>query len=145
VECGDGVTNEAAGEECDDGSTEDGDGCSSMCEVEQETTSSTGDGSTGDASTSGSETQGVDTGLDDTAGTSGEGTGNQQTSGPDTLPPTSGPDGGTETDTDNDSVGAVPEDDGCNCSTQGTRGGGRAWSFLALLGLGALRRRRRSA
>ncbi|MCA9516000.1 MAG: hypothetical protein KC635_13735, partial [Myxococcales bacterium] len=34
VVCGDGVVNIAAGEECDDGGTDDGDGCSASCAVE---------------------------------------------------------------------------------------------------------------
>jgi cysteine-rich repeat protein len=32
--CGDGVTNVASGEQCDDGNVADGDGCSSTCQFE---------------------------------------------------------------------------------------------------------------
>lgn len=35
--CGDGITNEAAGEECDDGRFIDGDGCSSVCRLDVDT------------------------------------------------------------------------------------------------------------
>ena len=38
AECGDGVVNYVAGEACDDGGTEDGDGCSSVCAVEDGST-----------------------------------------------------------------------------------------------------------
>ena len=144
AECGDGTVNAAAGEDCDDGNTEDGDGCAADCTMELEP------GSTGDSGSD--DTTGLDTGLDDTAGdvttSSGGDTGDTSGGpGPSTLGGTNDSTGG-DGDTDTDSGGAVPvDDDGCSCSTARDGADDRqrrsaAWSVLALLGLGALRRRR---
>ncbi|MCX4246071.1 MYXO-CTERM sorting domain-containing protein [Paraliomyxa miuraensis] len=137
--CGDGTLNATAGEECDDGNTDDGDGCSVDCMEEAEPGSTGGDESTGTDT-------GLETGADETAGTSGNAdTGaTSMGPGPDTL--SAGDDdssGGRDTDTD--TSGVLPPTDGCSCSTPEPGGGrGMPWSVLALLGLGALRRRRRS-
>ena len=144
--CGDGLLNPTAGEECDDGNPDDGDGCAADCTEETEP-GTTGD--TGDTGGSSSGTTG-DTGLDDTAGSTGSGTtgggttGDSATStgpGPSTVPLTSGSGsssgGGTEGDTS-----TLPDYESCACRT-GDEGRGAPWSVLALLGLGALGRRRR--
>jgi MYXO-CTERM domain-containing protein len=101
-------------------------------EPEPETTG----GTTGDDSgTSAGPTTDSDSAGDSDPGDSGT------TGAPD---PTAGPDettGAVETEGDTDSAGVA--DEGCGCSAERTRGGGAAaWSLLALLALGAGRRRR---
>ncbi|MEM9462860.1 MAG: MYXO-CTERM sorting domain-containing protein [Myxococcota bacterium] len=141
--CGDDITNATAGEECDDGNTDDGDGCSALCTLEGD--SSTGGSSTGDSSTGGpstgepSETTGLDGTLDSSAGST--------TTGSTSTTPI-GTSSGTTGGSDTDSGGIiVPLGEGCNCTTGPSRGGPRRvpWSAWALLGLGALSRRRRRA
>ncbi|MCB9714951.1 MAG: MYXO-CTERM sorting domain-containing protein [Myxococcales bacterium] len=123
--CGDGVVNMSAGEECDDANTDDGDGCASDCLLE-------GGGSTGDESGTGSGGEGSGDGsgaesVDDTGGaTSGDSMGSDGTGAADG----GGTDGG---------------DSGCSCTTGSDDEPLRTlWSLLGLLGLGVLRRRRRS-
>ncbi len=129
VECGDGILNVSAGEQCDDGNTDDDDGCDASCMDE-----------------SGNDSTGGDTGLDDTAGgSSGIDDTGSVTSGPSTVSAGDGSSGAGETDTDADTGGAVPGDEGCSCrmTSDGNGGTGAAWMFFGLLGLGALGRRRR--
>jgi MYXO-CTERM domain-containing protein len=145
--CGDGVINASAGEECDDANTNAGDGCASDCIVEPEPGTTGGSESTGGSmTTSGLDTgtdesnssASADTGEDDTVGTGG-GTGATTSAGPGPGSLSTGNDStGGETGTDDSGV-EVP-DEGCNCSTAGNRRTG--WLWLALFGLGALRRRR---
>ncbi len=128
--CGDGqVTGD---EECDDGNTDDGDGCDASCVTEEVEPPGTTGGE--------DETGGDETGDDDDSG-GGSGAGdNGNTSGPPAG--TSGADGSTGGD-DAGADGGVSDDGGCGCvagsSDEPLRGG--AW--LLLLAAGALRRRRR--
>jgi len=151
AECGDGVINATAGEECDDGNTEDGDDCNADCTEPMagtDTGDTTGDDDDDDSTgTTGGDDDDddSDTGLDDTAGsddTTGDG-------GVTTMPVTTTPmttagmdDGGS--DESGDDGGAVPGEDGCSCTTDGGGDRNAGWMLFGLIGLGALRRRRRS-
>jgi MYXO-CTERM domain-containing protein len=141
--CPDGVLNELAGEECDDGNIINGDGCNFQCLLEA--VGSTG-GDTGGDSSGGGESTGGGTAADGTAGDadSGGDSGGVTTGNPTTTTITAGgDDSSTGIDTDGTGSGT---DDGCNCSTSGGRedaGRGLLWSVFGLLGLTALRRRRR--
>jgi MYXO-CTERM domain-containing protein len=117
------MINATAGEDCDDGNAEDGDGCSATCSVEPEPET------TGDSADSG-------TGTD---GTAGEGSSSDEGGRPDDT----GDSGASGDDGDTDTDGAsAAGDEGCgSCTTAGGRGP-RAWLLFAFLGLGALRRRR---
>jgi MYXO-CTERM domain-containing protein len=81
-------------------------------------------------------TEDGDTGVDETAGSEGSSGAGMGSSGSESS-------SGGETDTDT-SGGAVPGDEGCNCSTTGS-GTGRnsTWSVLGLFALGVFSRRRR--
>ncbi|MEM9453115.1 MAG: MYXO-CTERM sorting domain-containing protein [Myxococcota bacterium] len=133
VECGDGVANTTAGEDCDDGNTRDGDGCTAACTAEDP-------GTTGDP---------TDTGADETAesgpaDSTDSGT-TDPTSGSSTLSPGSSSTGPTETETETETAttGAIPSDEGCNCTAGPGQDNGTPWSILTLLSLGTIRRRRR--
>lgn len=125
--CGDYMT--SGDEECDDGNLEDGDGCDATCMLEDP--DPTGDDTGSDTS----DDTDADTGDDDPDTTADDGAsvdGTVSATSPD-------PTGADET-----STGGVEEDDasddGCGCTS------GRGPSGLvALVGLLALRRRRRSA
>ncbi|MEM9454565.1 MAG: DUF4215 domain-containing protein [Myxococcota bacterium] len=123
--CGDGQV--SGDEECDDGNTEDGDGCSAQCESEEPDPGTTG-GEDEDSGDSMDGTSGGNGSVDETGGS---------VPGDDTSPDDDGSTGG---DAGQDDGGAV--DDGCGCTTtpseQPLRG---AW--LLLLAAGMLRRRRR--
>jgi len=56
------------------------------------------------------------------------------------TPTTADGTGGSGDETGDDTGGASSEDDGCNCSTDGSRNA--PWSLFALFGIGAIRRRR---
>lgn len=118
-ECGNTIVE--SGEQCDDGNSDEGDGCDAACVLE---------GGGGSDSSGG--------GLDDTAGSEsgpppGE-TGDSpgSSSGP-AVPTTSGED-------PTDGIGGVPADEsGCGCRSRGRPGG---LGVLLLLTVAALRRRR---
>ncbi len=162
VVCGDGVENNLAGEYCDDGNNDDGDGCSATCVTEEGPGTSTEEGGSSE-SDSGTSEGTTDTG--DESSDSGEGETAADTSAGDTAADTTD---GEESDsgsasmsaTDSDSMtglvtdsngedssssGADADDDdagGCGCTTP-TNDRGTAWLALAMLGLGALKPRRR--
>ena len=130
AECGDGVPQLLApGEQCDDGNTDDDDGCASDC------TEEAGPGTTGDTGDTG------DTGLDDTAGSTGGSGDTAGSTGGGSDPSTGSGDGSS--DGTGDGTGVVPGDEGCGCSSGEERGSDTPWSVLALFGLGAMGRRRR--
>lgn len=159
--CGDNVVNGASGEECDDGSVVDGDGCSSDCLVELPGTStggaSTGSGESGSGETADTEEGSgsgdpTDSGITSGPQTSGDPATGGETS--DSAGPTSG---GSATDptagtggVDSAGTGGIPAgpltgglgSTGCSCTTQG--GGPPLWSLTLLL-LAGLRSRRRTA
>ncbi len=122
--CGDGQL--GGPEECDDGNTEDGDGCDASCVLEEpDPTGTSGEGTS-------------DGGLDDTG--TGPGTGAVEDTG-------AGPAGEeTSAGASEDSTGGGEQEpsgsDGCGC-TSGEQPGSR-WmgAGLVLLALGGLRRRR---
>ena len=150
AECGDGVVNVTAGEECDDGNTEDGDECNADCTEPMAGTDTGTTGDDDDDDSTGGTTAGDDddddseTGLDDTAGSDDSGSGGGVT----TMPMTTAgmttmgmDDGGSDESGDG---GAVPGEDGCSCTTDGSNDRNAGWMLFGLLGLGAMRRRRRS-
>jgi MYXO-CTERM domain-containing protein len=160
--CGDGVENNTAGEYCDDGNDVDGDGCTALCTVDEvETTtnsdesSSSGDGgSTDDSGTTTDATLATDgsgdgatetTAADGGDDTSGDGSGGASLSATDSVS-ASGADSSGDDSSGGETGTAGSNDDsgGCSCSTDEPRRGA-AWSMIALLGLGALERRRRTA
>ena len=148
AECGDGVLNTTAGEECDDGNTDDGDECSSEC-TEPVMGTSTGDDDDDDddstGTTGGDDDDDDDTGLDDTAGSDDSSSGGAMTTMPMTTAGMTTMPGGDETgDETGDEGGAVPGEDGCSCTTDGSNDRNAGWMIFGLLGLGAMRRRRRS-
>jgi MYXO-CTERM domain-containing protein len=163
VECGDGVENNTAGEYCDDGNNDDGDGCSAVCTVDEVETTTGSDESSG-SSDSGSSDDGSGTTTDATVGTDGSGDGATETTPADSGGDTSSDDSGGASvsatgsvsasggDTSGDetsgglsgTAGSNDDSGGCSCSTDEPRRGA-AWSVMALLGLGALKRRRRAA
>ncbi len=159
--CGDNVINTASGEECDDGSVVDGDGCSSDCLVELPGTS-TGDPSTGSGG-SGSETTDTEDSSDsddpsDSGITSGSPTsGNPATSGDEASDSGASMSGGSATDATagtsgsaSAGTGGIPAgpltgglgETGCSCTTQGDAPA--LWSMMLVL-LAGLRSRRRIA
>jgi MYXO-CTERM domain-containing protein len=161
VECGDGSENNLAGEYCDDGNLIDGDGCSATCTNEEVETDEGGDSSSGGGSSSdGGGTTG--TSAADTGNSSGDTGSVDTTDGGDTAVEDStgnvstvtatasatDSDGITVSATDGDSSsgtgsgGANDSEGGCGCAT-GDHGRRDAWFAMALLGLGALARRRR--
>lgn len=121
--CGD---NQVAGtEQCDDGNTEDGDGCDARCRLEDDGGSTGGDSDGGDS-------DGGTHGGDTVDGTGGEPPGG-----------TAGLDTG-ETSSGDDTSGAQQGDDGgCSCrsGSSGGRSGSAAWLLLGLAGALRLRRR----
>ena len=124
--CGDSMT--SGDEECDDGNQEDGDGCDATCMLEDP--DPTGDDTGADT---GDDT-GADTGDDDPDTTAGDGASVDGTVSA-TSPDPTGADETSTGDTEEDNA----SDDGCGCtSARGPTG------LLALFGLLALRRRRRS-
>ena len=118
--CGNGIVE--GDEECDDNNTLPGDGCSPLCAIEMDETTSTTSASESDSETQGTATM--------TAST---------------TDPTASATDGTATDasdTDSATTGLPGlDDDGCGCRTDTSRGLGTS---LLLLGLLAVRRRRRS-
>ena len=121
--CGDGQV--SGDEECDDGNTEDGDGCDAQCQSEEP-----------DPGTTGGE---EDTG-DPADGTSGGDGSVDESGGPvpndDTGP---GDDGSTGGDAGQDDGGVI--DEGCGCTTTPSEQPLRS-AWLLLLAAGMLRRRR---
>jgi uncharacterized protein (TIGR03382 family) len=119
VACGDDVTNATAGEECDDGNTEDGDGCSAACTVEA--ADSTGGGSEGGATNTDSTVDGGDVGSASITTTLGDGGLDSEGS--------SGSSGGSS---------GLDDRSSCGCTTRSS-GSYAAWMLLALF---VVRRRR---
>lgn len=121
-ECGNTILESS--EECEDGNTEDGDGCSATCVVEGDGTG----GSSGGSSSSG--------GVDDTAGSD------------DTNPPEGtvttdevmSSSGNDQTETTGD---PAMDDDSSGCSCRSERPSPSFAAFLLLLGAGLRRRRRK--
>lgn len=153
--CGDTVVNTVAGEECDDGSVVDGDGCSSDCLLEVPGTS------TGDVSSSGGESDDSGTEGDTASGdptdttnpTSGSPTSGSPTTGSETSG--NGTSSGTATDGSPTSgvssagTGGIPAsptgglgETGCGCHSN-TKAP-PPWAMLLVL-LSGLTSRRRSA
>ena len=126
--CGDGQV--GGPEECDDGNTEDGDGCDAACMAEEpDPTGTTGEGTS-------------DGGLDDTA--TGAGTG--------VVDDTGQPPGGTETGevASEGSTGEAEQDgpsgsDGCGCTSGDDPRSAWTGAGLVLLVGASLRRRRSTA
>lgn len=144
-ECGNGILE--SDEDCDDGNTDDDDGCSAACAVEESGgSSSSSGGSSGDTSSGGG---GFSTSTGSSAGSTstGQPAGDTSTSADETSTGSAQPSGSTgssadssgsspdETDTD-----ASASEGGSSGCTQGERSDA-SWG-LALLVLGALRRRR---
>ena len=128
-ECGNTIVE--SGEQCDDGNTEDGDGCSAACALDDGGSDGSGGDSGGDSDSGGvDETAGDDTGLPggSTGAPGTTGTGNEVTDGSE---PTGG-DGGA--------APADPDEQGCGCHSQAPRPGLAA--LWMLLGAALLRRRR---
>ena len=167
VECGDGIENNSAGEFCDDGNNDDGDGCSAVCTNEEPSSTTDVSGSSeGGSSEGGSTGGGVDTGdtdvgttadtAGDTADTAGEGVGDTSAtagtsggasaSGSETTTSGAANDssGGSGAGDDGGATGGNNTETGCGCTTDDSDDRrGTAWSVIALLGLGAVTRRRR--
>lgn len=141
--CGDGAV-WLGFEECDDAGTEDGDGCSSVCTIEEAGSSSSG---ATDSSGSSESTGGADssTSTDSTGGRTTTGA-DDSTGGLSTSGPASTTNEGNQTSTDDDggsSDGSGGQDndaeDGCSCHSQPSS----PLSWLGLLSLGFLVRRSR--
>ncbi|MCA9708518.1 MAG: MYXO-CTERM sorting domain-containing protein, partial [Myxococcales bacterium] len=125
--CGDGLANAAAGEECDDGNANDGDGCSSTCIDE-----------TGGSSS--------DTGLDTDSDTGLDSTGTVDPTADPTVDPTAASAGDDTTgSTGNDTGSASDDPGGCNCRSTAGTGSAGGWAFALLVLARVGRRRRRSA
>jgi MYXO-CTERM domain-containing protein len=163
VECGDGVENNLAGEYCDDGNTEDGDGCSATCETEEGPGTTTDDGGSSDSSSDGGSTDTGDTGdTGESSSDSGDGETAADSSAGDTEADTTDGESGsasmtatdsdsmtgvaTDTNADDSSSSGVDANDddagGCGCTTANDERN-TGWLALAMLGLGALKPRRR--
>lgn len=124
--CGDGQV--SGDEQCDDGNTEDGDGCDAQCETEEPDPGTTGgEMDTGDSMDG---TSGGNGSVDDTGGGSNNPGTNSDTGGDDS----SGGDAGQ-------GDGGVV-DEGCGCTT-GPSDSPLRGAWLLLLAVGAMRRRRR--
>jgi MYXO-CTERM domain-containing protein len=128
--CGDGLVQDGV-EECDDGNTDDGDGCAADCTEEAATTDTDTDTDSGG---SGSDTDGD---TDPGTGTSASATDASATSPTTTSPTTTA---GSDSDTDGDDGGADDDESGCACRSSG--GDTPVWGMLGMLVLGLVRRRR---
>jgi MYXO-CTERM domain-containing protein len=133
AECGDGVTNASAGEECDDGGLIDGDGCSSSCLIEggAETSTSSGTGTATGDPTGGDATGGDSSGPGVVSASEGPGSDGSE-SGDDTATSGSAATAGLPFDP----TGGLGRT-GCSCRTSSPHA-----AFLTLLLLAARRRRR---
>lgn len=140
--CGNGILENK--EACDDGNTDDGDGCAADCTLDDAGT--TGADSTG-ADSTGADVTGADaTGAEVTGNTSDSDvttdvTGASMTDATATSPTTTSPTGGIDTD-DGEDTGSGGEDEqatGCSCNSSGS-----AAPIMGMLGLLALVRRRRA-
>ncbi|MCA9706973.1 MAG: DUF4215 domain-containing protein [Myxococcales bacterium] len=161
--CPNGILDTLAGEVCDDGNFENGDGCSDTCMSDETCGNGIIDAVAGEACDDGDANGpagpcGLDCQVVEDPGTSGSTGGSDETGG--TGDSTGGADDpfedeGVFTDdgpSDGTTTGPIdptfPGNDdpitGCGCTTPSDAPPGARWSWLMLLGLGALRRRRRA-
>lgn len=150
--CGNGVIE--GGETCDDGNTMNGDGCSSVCQIEGMGTG--GSGGSGSSSSSGGSSSssggtggaggagGTGTGGSGTGGSGmgGMGSGGSGMGGAGTGGNATGGSGSTGSGKPVN-MGTIAEDTGCGCQLPGSNTPAQPWLLsMGLLGLLGLRRRR---
>jgi cysteine-rich repeat protein len=150
--CGDG--DKLGAEGCDDGNTDDGDGCSSTCQIEALAEAGApdagvggGTGNTDAGTTGGSAAMDAATGGSPSAGTGGGGESNAGTAGLPDRPPVEFPNVGGNAGTSGAPAAATSEDSGCGCKVAGGHEEQYPWSPTALgaLLVTLMKRRRKGA
>jgi cysteine-rich repeat protein len=150
--CGDGA--ELGAEECDDGNTDNGDGCDENCQEETSAVADAGDSGATDidggpnhdaglAGNAGAPMTGDDAGNPSSGGNDG---GDTSTGGTLARPPIDFPDSAGSGGTSAAPTAGADENSGCGCKLVGsaTEQPWSAWALSAMLGAAIVRRRRRA-